>query len=106
MDIIELLNVKIKNADYSDEDIISLKREDVARVFRVFEKQAEKDTEPVFKVGQKVRVIANSNHHQFQIDEIVELREKDMDEDGDWQAYHLDGSDWWQVLEKDIEPIN
>ena len=58
-----------------------------------------------FKVGDKVRVVSNTNDHKFDIGEIITITEvfgstKD-------QEYAANGSsDWWCVLESELDWVN
>lgn len=58
------------------------------------------------KVGDKVRITGNTNHHEFNIGEIVTLK-RNMS-NGDWECYGKDKSglfDTWFVRECDMEPV-
>lgn len=49
-----------------------------------------------YKVGDKVRVVANETGHCFAIGEVVRKIGEDKFE-------HLDGSDWWLMNKGDYE---
>ena len=51
-----------------------------------------------YKVGDKVRVVANETGHFFAIDEIVRNV-------GDAKFEHLDGSDWWFMNKGEYEAV-
>lgn len=55
-----------------------------------------------FKIGQTVRIIANSSNHQFEIGELVRIMDINS------ISYTCENSDGWRpnVLEEDIELIN
>lgn len=56
------------------------------------------------KVGQEVRVVANTTGHEFEIGEIVKIAS--LLPNGEIEmAEKLDGSDYWYLDEEDIEPI-
>jgi len=58
-----------------------------------------------FKVGDKVRVVSNTNNHEFDIGEIITIT--NICENTKNQEYIADGySDWWYVLESELEWVN
>lgn len=67
---------------------------------RLFAKEERK-----LKVGDKVRIIGNTNHHRFRIGEIVTLKCKKIDY---WECFGKDTCrrlDTWYVRESDMEPV-
>lgn len=60
---------------------------------------------PKYKLGDEVRIIDNSNAHEFEMGEVVKLGDFDPS-DQSWEAWHLDGSDYWYVKEKDVKPLD
>ena len=56
-----------------------------------------------FHPGMLVKITGNSNHHEFDIGEIVRLVEICVGTE--WHAEYLDEHDWWCVMECDIEQI-
>ena len=58
----------------------------------------------MYEIGQKVRIVSNTNGHDFEIGEIVLV--KYLDDDGNVSECEcLDGSDFWFLDERDIEPL-
>jgi len=55
-----------------------------------------------FKVGDRVKVIANTYYHHFPIGEVVEIASVSEE---NYRAKYLDGHDFWYVLESEIELI-
>lgn len=58
---------------------------------------------PKFKVGDEVKIVANSAGHGFKIGEVVKLVAGDASP-FDFVAYYLDDRDYWFVNRSDIEP--
>jgi hypothetical protein len=56
----------------------------------------------MYKVGQKVRVIANVNKHDFAIGEIVTVRE--LDADGNIDSCENE-NDYWFIDNEEVEPV-
>jgi len=54
-----------------------------------------------YKVGDKLKVVGNRNHHKFEIGQIVTIGEIDR---GYYKCYGELG-ECWMLLEKDLEPI-
>jgi len=79
---------------YSDDD-----DEDEVTVYKVEDLLAtisgEETTEPSYKTGDLVEIIACKCGHAFDIGEIVRLTHDHGE--GSWKAEKLDGSDWWAI---------
>ena len=59
----------------------------------------------MFKVGQKVRVIANNSYHEFEIGETVRVRT--LLKNGEVESAEcLDSSEYWFIEEEDIQPVD
>lgn len=64
-----------------------------------------------FKIGDICEVVKDVNGHEFEIGEhvrIVEVRPDDEDypEDEDYKAEKLDGSDYWYVIDEELELVD
>jgi hypothetical protein len=57
-----------------------------------------------FKVGDKVRIVDNSNCHEFRTGEIVTIREVCDDGSSSDYAGETD-NEYWYLVDKDIEPF-
>ena len=59
-----------------------------------------------YKVGDKVRVVGNNHHHQFNIGNLVEIKQV---YESDYLCYGIDNSEnkgTWLVDEEDIMPLD
>jgi len=64
----------------------------------------------LFKHGDRVRIIANSNHHLFQIGEEVIIKKQVLNLSTNYsytakRPKSRSRLDWWYVMENDIELI-
>ncbi|PGB24772.1 hypothetical protein COM06_19935 [Bacillus toyonensis] len=58
----------------------------------------------LLKEGDFARVIANTSNHRFEIGTVVNLKSHNSNTKS-FTAYYLDGSDFWGVYSKDLEPL-
>ncbi|ASK14434.1 TPA: hypothetical protein ACTZ5S_001743 [Bacillus cereus] len=58
----------------------------------------------LLKEGDFARVIANTSNHRFEIGTVVNLKSHNSNTKS-FSAYYLDGSDFWGVYSKDLEPL-
>ncbi|PGC87304.1 hypothetical protein [Bacillus toyonensis] len=58
----------------------------------------------LLKEGDFARVIANTTCHSFEIGTIVKLDDYAEETDA-FTAYYIDGSDFWRMYRKDLEPL-
>lgn len=71
--------------------------------YTIVEYPFAKVTEPVYKAGDKVRIVAAKSGHRFPIGKIVRLVEY-RQRSSDWKAEYLDGHDFWIITKDEIEP--
>ncbi|EOO67479.1 hypothetical protein IKE_02606 [Bacillus cereus VD196] len=58
----------------------------------------------LLKEGDFARVIANTTYHSFEIGTIVKLDDYAEETDA-FTAYYIDGSDFWRIYRRDLEPL-
>ncbi|RCL12744.1 hypothetical protein [Bacillus cereus] len=58
----------------------------------------------LLKEGDFARVVANTTSHYFEIGTVVKLDDYTEETDA-FTAYYLDGSDFWRIYRKDLEPL-
>ncbi|UIJ64490.1 hypothetical protein LW858_15955 [Bacillus cereus] len=58
----------------------------------------------LLKEGDFARIIANTSNHRFEIGTVVNLKSHNSNTKS-FSAYYLDGSDFWGVYSKDLEPL-
>ncbi|MEB8651881.1 hypothetical protein P4G96_24205 [Bacillus cereus] len=68
------------------------------------DKEVLEAKQALLKEGDFARVIANTTSHYFEIGTIVKLDEYSEETDA-FSAYYLDGSDFWRIYRKDLEPL-
>lgn len=58
-----------------------------------------------FQIGDRVRVIGNSNNHGFSTGDTVRIKNVSLTEAYDYIAEYLDRHDYWYVRARDLEPF-
>jgi hypothetical protein len=101
---------------FEDGDIITLKQDDGSTnplftrirdgrlsAYSLDTNEWEHYKEPAYKVGDLVEVVNCRSNHGFDIGETVRLTLSGVI-DGEWEAEHLDGHDFWYIYDGEYKP--